>query len=174
MQAKEGLHHGGSIADKVDFARNHGFKGVASRLHTKKLPRKNRKDPVHRDHRTEINQKIYIMGAGDAMKDGKLVKNNAATEYDSPTSLITPMGGFPHYGEVKQEFILLKGCVAALDPSSVFSLPQEVSRTHTKKRALEKFLSRVHRHQLQVLTRKVPDPIGQGILHGTSRKDRKE
>jgi len=42
--------NGGSIADKVDFARNHfesclcnGFKGVASRWHTKKLPRKNNK-----------------------------------------------------------------------------------------------------------------------------------
>jgi large subunit ribosomal protein L3e len=31
-------------------------------------------------HRTEINKKIYRMGAGFRMQDGKLVKNNAATE----------------------------------------------------------------------------------------------
>ena len=31
-------------------------------------------------HRTEVNKKIYRMGAGYHMKDGKLVKNNAATE----------------------------------------------------------------------------------------------
>ena len=30
--------------------------------------------------RTEVNKKIYRMGAGYTMKDGKLVKNNAATE----------------------------------------------------------------------------------------------
>ena len=30
--------------------------------------------------RTEANKKIYRMGAGYNMKDGKLGKNNAATE----------------------------------------------------------------------------------------------
>merc|ERR1711913_137363 len=44
------------------------------------------------------------------MKDGKLVKNNAATEYDIADKSINPMGGFPHYGEVKQDFIMIKGC----------------------------------------------------------------
>ena len=33
-------------------------------------------------HRTENNKKIYRMGAGYHMKDGKLAKNNAATDYD--------------------------------------------------------------------------------------------
>jgi len=113
--------NGGSVADKVDFARNHfekevpvgavfaqdemidiigvtkghGFKGVTSRWHTKKLPRKTHKGlrkvacigawhpsriqfTVPRagqkgyHHRTEINKKIYRMGAGYAMKDGKV------------------------------------------------------------------------------------------------------
>merc|ERR1711992_97770 len=107
--------NGGSIADKVNFARDHfekevpvgkvfaqdemidvigvtkghGYKGVTSRWHTKKLHR---------------------MGAGYKMKDGKLVKNNAATEYDIADKSINPMGGFPHYGEVKQDFIMIKGC----------------------------------------------------------------
>ena len=48
------------------------------------------------------------MGAGYHMKDGKLVKNNAATEYDLSDKSINPMGGFPHYGEVKQDFLMIK------------------------------------------------------------------
>merc|ERR1712121_418950 len=123
--------NGGSIADKVNFARDHfekevsvgevfaqdemidiigvtkghGFKGVTSRWHTKKLPRKTHKGlrkvacigawhpsriqyTVPRagqkgyHHRTEINKKIYRIGEGFKMKDGKLIKNNAATDYD--------------------------------------------------------------------------------------------
>ena len=119
---------GGSVADKVNFARDHfekeipvgavfaqdemiyvigvtkghGFKGVTSRWHTKKLPRKTHKGlrkvacirawhPIRIQftvlragqkgyhHRTEVNKKIYRMCAGYHMKDGKLVKNNAAT-----------------------------------------------------------------------------------------------
>merc|ERR1712020_470217 len=78
--------NGGSIADKVDFARNHfekevpvgavfaqdemidvigvtkghGFKGVTSRIQFT-VPRAGQKG-YH--HRTEINKKIYRMGAG--------------------------------------------------------------------------------------------------------------
>ena len=55
-----------------------------------------------------MNKKIYRMGAGYHMKDGKLVKNNAATEYDLSDKSINPMGGFPHYGEVKQDFLMIK------------------------------------------------------------------
>ena len=114
--------NGGSVADKVDFARNHfekeipvtavfsndemmdiigvtkghGFKGVTSRWHTKKLPRKTHKglrkvacvgawhpsriqSTVPRagqkgyHHRTEINKKIYRIGEGFKMKDGKVM-----------------------------------------------------------------------------------------------------
>merc|ERR1712124_111368 len=110
--------NGGTIADKVNFAREHfekkvpiksvfgkdemidvigvtkgkGFKGVTSRWHTKKLPRKTHKGlrkvacigawhpsriqyTVARagqkgyHHRTEINKKIYRMGQGVHQKD---------------------------------------------------------------------------------------------------------
>ena len=43
---------------------------------------------------TEINKKMYRISSGYAMKDGKLVKNNAATEYDLAGKSITPMVGF--------------------------------------------------------------------------------
>merc|ERR1712215_335592 len=177
--------NGGTIADKVDFAVSHfekqipigevfaqdemidmigvtkgkGVKGVTSRWHTKKLPRKTHKGlrkvacigawhpsrvqfTVARagqkgyHHRTEINKKIYRMGAGYAMKDGKLVKNNAATDYDLADKSITPMGGFPHYGEVKQDFIMLKGC--CIGPKKRVLTLRKSLLTHTKKKALEK------------------------------------
>merc|ERR1712204_105761 len=67
---------------------------------------------------------------------GKLVKNNAATEYDLADKSITPMGGFPHYGEVKQDFILLKGC--CIGPKKRVLTLRKSLLTHTKKRALEK------------------------------------
>merc|ERR1712203_606583 len=176
--------NGGSIADKVNFAREHfekevpvgevfaqdemidvigvtkghGYKGVTSRGHTKKLPRKTHKglrkvacigawhpsriqSTVPRagqkgyHHRTEVNKKIYRMGAGYTMKDGKLVKNNAATEYDIADKSINPMGGFPHYGEVKQDFIMIKGC--CIGPKKRTLTLRKSLLTHTKKRALE-------------------------------------
>merc|ERR1712063_155151 len=165
--------NGGSIADKVDFAREHfekeipvtavfaqdecidiigvtkghGFKGVTSRWHTKKLPRKTHKGlrkvacigawhpsriqyTVPRagqkgyHHRTEINKKIYRIGEGYKMKDGKLIKNNAGTDYEKVSS-------DPYQEEGHG------GCQ-----------PQ------------------VYRHHLQVRSRKVPDPRREGRLHG--------
>merc|ERR1711973_369731 len=84
--------NGGSIADKVNFAREHFEKEV----------------PVGEVFAQD--EMIDGIGAGYHMKDGKLVKNNAATEYDIADKSINPMGGFPHYGEVKQDFIMIKGC----------------------------------------------------------------
>ena len=56
-------------------------------------------------HRTEMNKKIYRIGkAGDA--------KSASTEADLTEKSITPMGGFPHYGEVNEDWLMLKGCVA--------------------------------------------------------------
>jgi len=40
----------------------------------------------------------------------QVIKNNASTEYDLTEKSITPMGGFPHYGEVNNDFIMIKGC----------------------------------------------------------------
>jgi large subunit ribosomal protein L3e len=41
----------------------------------------------------------------------QVVRNNASTEYDLTEKTITPMGGFPHYGEVNNDYVMLKGCV---------------------------------------------------------------
>merc|ERR1712168_1363848 len=119
------------MIDVIGVNKGHGFKGVTSRWHTKKLPRKTHKGlrkgacigawhpsriqyTVPRagqkgyHHRTEINKKIYRIGQGVPTKDGKVVKNNASTDYDLTEKSITPMGGFPHYGEVNNDFVMLK------------------------------------------------------------------
>jgi len=57
--------------------------------------------------RTELNKKIYRVGAGSV--NG--VTNNAMCEADAVEKNITPLGGFPHYGEVNEDFLLIKGGV---------------------------------------------------------------
>ncbi|KAK9718484.1 60S ribosomal protein L3 [Basidiobolus ranarum] len=170
--------NGGSVAQKVDWAREHfektvdvksvfeqdemidvigvtkgkGFEGVTHRWGTKKLPRKTHKGlrkvacigawhpsrvmySVPRagqngfHHRTEVNKKIYRIANGvDA--------SSASTEYDLTAKSITPMGGFPHYGNVKEDFIMIKGCCIGVK-KRVLTLRKSLL-VHTKRSALEK------------------------------------
>jgi len=174
--------NGGSIADKLKFARDHlekqvsinqifaqdemidaiavtkgrGFKGVTSRWHTSRLPRKTHKGlrkvacigawhpsrvsySVARagqkgyHHRTEINKKIYRIGSGAD-------KSNAKTEFDPVDKAITPMGGFPHYGIINQDFVMLKGCVAGCRKRPITlrkSLINQVNRVAFEKISLK-------------------------------------
>ncbi|XP_023785425.1 60S ribosomal protein L3 [Cyanistes caeruleus] len=177
--------NGGTVAEKVDWAREKleqqvpvstvfgqdemidvigvtkgkGYKGVTSRWHTKKLPRKTHRGlrkvacigawhparvafSVARagqkgyHHRTEINKKIYKIGQGYQIKDGKLIKNNASTDYDLSDKSINPLGGFVHYGEVTNDFIMVKGCVVGTK-KRVLTLRKSLL-VQTKRRALEK------------------------------------
>ncbi|KAG7263789.1 hypothetical protein CRUP_009973 [Coryphaenoides rupestris] len=132
---------------------------LGPRWHTKKLPRKTHRGlrkvacigawhparvafSVARagqkgyHHRTEINKKIYKIGQGYHTKDGKLVKNNAATEYDLSNKSITPLGGFVHYGEVRNDFLMLKGCTIGVK-KRVLTLRKSLL-VQTNRRALEK------------------------------------
>jgi len=176
--------NGGSIAKKVDWAREQlekaipvkqvfaqneiidcigvtkgkGVKGVTSRWHTKKLPRKTHKGlrkvacigawhpsrvqfTVARagqkgyHHRTEINKKIYRIADGIHVKDGKVIKNNGATDYDTADKSITPMGGFPHYGDVSQDFVMIKGC--CMGPKKRVITLRKSLLTTFRKRAME-------------------------------------
>jgi large subunit ribosomal protein L3e len=150
--------NGGTIAQKVDFARGKfeqevrvgeifnqnenldvigvtkgkGFEGVTTRWGTKKLPRKTHRGlrrvgciggwhparvrySVARagqngyHHRTEINKKVYRIGLGVRYEGGK---TNASTANDLTEKSITPLGGFPHYGVVNNDYVMIKGtCV---------------------------------------------------------------
>merc|ERR1711970_200654 len=122
------------MIDCIGITKGRGYHGVTSRWHTKKLPRKTHKGlrkvacigawhpsrvafSVARSgqkgyhHRTEINKKVYRVGAGYHTVDGKEVKNNAATEVDITDKSINPVGGFVHYGLVKNDFVMIKGGV---------------------------------------------------------------
>jgi len=82
-------------------------------------------------HRTEINKKIYRIGK--AIKDDP---NNAMTENDLTEKSITPMGGFSHYGEVTQDWVMVKGAVMGSRKRLITlrkSLLPQVSRKATEK-----------------------------------------
>ncbi|XP_028616802.1 60S ribosomal protein L3-like isoform X2 [Grammomys surdaster] len=146
------------VIDVIAVTKGRGVKGVTSRWHTKKLPRKTHKGlrkvacigawhparvgcSIARagqkgyHHRTELNKKIYRIGRGLHMEDGKMVRNNASTSYDVTDKSITPLGGFPHYGEVNNDFVMLKGCIAGTK-KRVITLRKSLL-VHHSRRALE-------------------------------------
>merc|ERR1712232_978658 len=56
-------------------------------------------------HRTEMNKKIYRIG-----KKGD--KTSCQTDADLTEKSITPMGGFVRYGEINEDWVMIKGsCV---------------------------------------------------------------
>jgi large subunit ribosomal protein L3e len=174
--------NGGTIAQKVDFARQNfeqeirvskvvdqdemidvlgvtkgkGFAGTTKRFGTKRLPRKThrglrrvgcvgawhparirfavaRAGQLGYHHRTEMNKKVYRIGVGIRYEGGK---TNASTAADLTEKAITPLGGFPHYGIVKEDYVLIKGCCVGPKKRVVVlrkSLVPQVSRTSTEK-----------------------------------------
>jgi len=113
------------MIDTLGVTKGKGFEGVTQRWGVRKLPRKTHKGlrkvacigawhppnvrwTVPRAgqfgyyHRTEINKKVYRIG-----KEG--AGNSGSTESDLTEKTINPMGGFPHYGIVKNDFIMIKG-----------------------------------------------------------------
>lgn len=117
------------MLDVIGVTKGKGYTGVTKRFGVKKLPRKSHRGlrkvgcigswhptkvsyTIPRagqhgyHHRTERNKKIYRVGAGE--RHG--TNNNASTENDLTAKNITPMGGFPRYGVVKDDFLMLKGC----------------------------------------------------------------
>ena len=80
-------------------------------------------------HRTELNKKVYRIGSGTD-------EANASTESDVTKKTITPMGGFPHYGIVKNDFVMLKGSIPGTK-KRVITLRKSLM-VHTSRRDLEK------------------------------------
>jgi len=129
------------MVDVIGLTKGHGFEGVIKRWGVTRLPRKTHKGlrkvacigswhpsrvsfTVARAgqmgyfHRTHFNRKIYMVGKSLETEEGKLA---GKTEFDVTDKSINPMGGFPHYGEVKNDFVMLKGTVQG-PPKRVITL----------------------------------------------------
>uniref|UniRef100_A0A2K5Q975 60S ribosomal protein L3 n=1 Tax=Cebus imitator TaxID=2715852 RepID=A0A2K5Q975_CEBIM len=87
-------------------------------------------------HCTEINKNICKVSHGHLIKNGKLIKNSASTNYDLSDKSINPLSGFVHYGEVTNDFVMLKGCVVGTK-KRVLILHKSLL-VQTKQRALKK------------------------------------
>merc|ERR1712151_300524 len=82
-------------------------------------------------HRTEINKKIYRIGK--SIKDDP---NNAVTENDLTEKAITPLGGFSHYGEVNEDWLMLRGTI--MGPRKRVITVRKSLLPQVSRRALEK------------------------------------
>jgi large subunit ribosomal protein L3e len=121
------------MIDTLGVTKGRGYTGVVSRWGVARLPRKTHRGlrkvacvgawhparirfTVSRHgqhgyhHRTEINKKIYRIGKAAKKEDGTF-HPNATTTQDLTVKAITPLGGFPHYGEVNNDYLMLKGAV---------------------------------------------------------------
>jgi large subunit ribosomal protein L3e len=115
------------MIDAIGITKGKGFEGVITRWGVTKLPRKTHRGArrvacvgswhpsrisfkVPRagqngfHHRTQINLQIYRIGKSND-------PFSASTPYDPSRKKITPMGGFPYYGIVKEDFLIIKGSV---------------------------------------------------------------
>eukprot|EP01123_Difflugia_compressa_P015638 TRINITY_DN88_c0_g1_i6.p1 TRINITY_DN88_c0_g1~~TRINITY_DN88_c0_g1_i6.p1 ORF type:complete len:391 (-),score=65.22 TRINITY_DN88_c0_g1_i6:31-1203(-) len=140
------------MIDCIAATKGKGFEGVTTRWGTRRLPRKTHKGlrkvacigawhpanvrfSVPRagqngyHHRTELNKKVYRIGKGADPK-------NATTEFDLTQKTITPMGGFPHYGVVTQDFVMIKGCCPGVRKRPITL--RKALFSSTKRAALEK------------------------------------
>eukprot|EP00871_Galdieria_phlegrea_P002892 jgi/Galph1/3603/GphlegSOOS_G2286.1 len=115
------------MIDAIGVTKGKGFEGVVHRWGVTRLPRKTHRGlrkvacigawhpariqySVPRagqngyHHRTQMNLKVYRIAKGSNAK-------SATTEFDLTEKSITPMGGFPHYGVVNEDFIMVRGSV---------------------------------------------------------------
>jgi len=79
-------------------------------------------------HRTEINKKIYRLAAKEEEQD-------ACTAHDVTSKSISPLGGFPHYGNITEDWLMIKGGVMGTK-KRVVTLRQSLLN-QTKRDALE-------------------------------------
>jgi large subunit ribosomal protein L3e len=117
------------MIDTIAITKGGGTEGVVTRWGVTRLPRKThrglrkvacigawhparvqwtvaRAGQMGFHHRTEINKKIYKIGK----KDDK-ASHGATTDYDVTEKGINPMGGFPHYGLIREDYIMVKGAI---------------------------------------------------------------
>jgi len=164
------------VIDTIAVTKGHGFEGVTTRFGTKRLPRKTHKGlrkvacigawhpsrvsfAVPRAgqngyfHRTEINKKIYRVGKANTP--------NGATESDVTEKGITPLGGFPRYGIVNEDFIMIKG-----------ACPGVKKRVITLRKSLLAQTSRSAKEQVQLKFIDTSSKFGHGRFQTSEEKSK--
>lgn len=119
------------MIDTIGITKGKGFQGVVKRWGVRKLPRKTHKGlrkvacigSWHPERvrytvaragqlgsfkRTFWSKKIYLIGKSLRTDEGK---HSGKTEFDITQKGINPMGGFPGYGPVREDFLMIKGSV---------------------------------------------------------------
>jgi len=142
------------MIDTIGATTGHGMAGVVTRWGVTRLARKShrglrkvacigswhparvqfqvpRAGQLGYGHRTEINKKIYRVGKG--MKEDP---KSAMTEADLTEKGITPMGGFSHYGEVNEDWVMIKG--ACMGPRKRLITLRKSLLPQVSRKALEK------------------------------------
>merc|ERR1712137_760448 len=135
--------------DVIGVTKGKGYEGVTTRWGVTRLPRKTHRGlrkvacigswhparvstTVPRAgqngyfHRTEMNKKVYRIG-----KKGD--EASCSTEADLTKKGVTPMGGFVHYGEVNEDWVMVKGAVVGVKKRPLVlrkSLMKHSSRKH--------------------------------------------
>jgi len=171
------------MIDVIGVTKGKGFEGVVTRWGVTRLPRKTHRGlrkvacigawhparvgfQVARagqrgyHHRTEINKKIYRIGEAARGEDGKVIFN-AQTPTDLTEKTITPLGGFPHYGTVNEDYVMIKGSVAG-SRKRVLTLRKSLI-PQTKRAAVE---------EIQLKWIDTASKIGHGRFQAKSEKDK--
>jgi len=171
------------MIDTIAVTKGHGVKGVINRFGTRKLQRKTHRGsrkiacigawhparvPIHvaragqrgYHHRTEINKKIYRIGLASLTEDKKF-NPNATTQADLTQKAITPLGGFPHYGVVFNDYVMVKGCVVG-----------SKKRVITLRRSLVPQTSRSALEEIQIKFIDTSSKFGHGRFQTKAEKNR--
>merc|ERR1719506_247355 len=168
------------MIDTISITRGKGTQGVIKRFGVSRLPRKTRRGlrkvacigawhpsavkwTVARVgnlgyyHRTQLNQKVYRVGSGAV----RGTSNNASTEADPDAKNITPLGGFPHYGVVNEDFMLVRGGIMG---------PRK--RQVTLRKSLLQPTTSWHNHKLEVKFIDTASKIGHGKFQTVAEKEK--
>lgn len=161
--------------DVIGVTKGHGYEGVTTRWGVTRLPRKTHRGlrkvacigswhparvstTVPRAgqngyfHRTEMNKKVYRIG-----KKGD--EASCQTEVDLTKKSITPMGGFVHYGEINEDWIMLKGAVVGVK-----------KRPLVLRKSLMKHSSRKHLEEISIKFIDTSSKLGHGRFQTADEK----
>ncbi len=107
----------GQFIDIIGVTKGKGFQGVIKRFGVKELPRWHK----HRKGSRRIGSRSPTLGALSTVPQAGQLGFHRRTEFNkriikigSNWYEIVPSGGFPHYGLIRSDYVLIKGSVAGV------------------------------------------------------------